>query len=131
MCIRDRYVPYFKKAWIDQNDDIWPYGYVPLDDKIEDMLISAPSTPLPGYTPAASPDIFNPVTPASFSPPSSPDPCLPPPPKRRYIPPLGVDLFAYSICPKHFDDDELMDWSPPSSPPISPCSPGPSTSSSF
>ncbi|KAH7698491.1 hypothetical protein AAVH_34415, partial [Aphelenchoides avenae] len=55
-----KYVPYFKKAWIDKNDEIWPYGYVPLDDKVEDMLVSAPSTPIPGYTPAASPDIFNP-----------------------------------------------------------------------
>ncbi|KAH7701963.1 hypothetical protein AAVH_30899, partial [Aphelenchoides avenae] len=49
-----KYVPYFKKAWIAKNDEIWPYGYVPLDDKVEDMLVSAPSTPLPGYTPAAS-----------------------------------------------------------------------------
>ncbi|KAH7669989.1 hypothetical protein AAVH_42789, partial [Aphelenchoides avenae] len=55
-----KYVPYFKKAWIDKNDEIWPYGYVPLDDKVEDMLVSAPPTPIPGYTPAASPDIFNP-----------------------------------------------------------------------
>lgn len=123
-----KYEPYFRKAWIDKSGDIWPYGYVPLRKRMRDELVSAPSTPEPGHTPAVSPF---PVTPSSFSPPSHPHRCLPPPPKRLRFAPLGVNPFIYDVCPQVYDDMELIDWSPPCSLPMSPCSPGPSTSSSF